>query len=156
MTVVDHSKRHNVALNVRSTIASYVMYWHKLCLEVGIIISSGIVAVSTFGVDKSELSTNGKLALIVGFAIAAIAGTILILKASNLVQELRGILVRVDRYDELFTDSAFIPNETLYPHSWEKFDAVGMDFVPKWSICLMVATWATVSTILLIRVDAVV
>lgn len=150
------SKKHNIALNVRSTVAGYMMYWHKLCLEVSILISSGIVAVSTFGVDKAALSFEGKWALIAGFGVAAAAGSYLILKASRLIQDLRGILVRVGRYDELFTKGAFVPGEPLYPESWEKFDAVGMDFVPKWSIALMVATWVAVSFLLLIHRVAVV
>ncbi|MGQ4660734.1 hypothetical protein [Lysobacter sp. F6437] len=147
----DSSKKHDVALNVRSTVASYMMYWRKLCLEVSILISSGIVAVSTFGVDKAALSIEGRWGLIIGFGVAAAAGSYLILKASRLIQELRGILVRVDRYDELFVDGAFVPGDSLYPKSWENFDAVGMDFVPKWSIALMAATWVTVSVLLLIH-----
>lgn len=154
--MADLSKKHDVALNVRSTVASYMMYWHKLCLEVSILISSGIVAVSTFGIDKAALSTGGKWALIGGFAVAAAAGSYLILKASRLIQDLRGILVRVDSFDELFVDGAFVEGDSLYPKSWEKFDAVGMDFVPKWSIGLMVATWLVVSGLLLInRVTAI-
>ena len=154
--MAEFSKKDDVALNVRSTVASYMMYWHKLCLEVSILISSGIVAVSTFGVDKTSLSTTGIWALIVGFGVAAVAGSYLILRASRLIQDLRGILVRVDRYDQLFTDDAFVPGEALYPKSWETFDAVGMDFVPKWSIGLMLATWITVSAILLIHHPAAV
>ena len=149
--MTDASKKHDIALNVRSTVAGYVMYWHKLCLEVSILISSGIVAVSTFGVDKSTLSTPGRWALIGGFAVAAAAGTYLILKASRLIQDLRGILVRVDRFDQLFVEGAFLEGESLYPKSWETFDAVGMDFVPKWSIALMAATWLTVSVLLLVH-----
>ncbi len=154
--MAESSNKSDVALNVRSTVASYMMYWHKLCLEVSILISSGVVAVSTFGVDKASISATGIWALIVGFGLASVAGSYLILKASRLIQDLRGILVRVDRYDELFTEGAFVPGEALYPKSWETFDAVGMDFVPKWSIGLMVATWISVSAILLIHHPAVV
>ena len=130
---------------------SYIMYWHKLCLEVSILLSSGIIAVSTFGVDRAELSNSGKWALIGGFGLAVVAGTILILYAAKLLQDLRGILVRADRHDRLFEVGAYVPDHPLYPPDWETSDAVRMDVLPKWAIGLMVVTWVGVSALLLLQ-----
>jgi hypothetical protein len=142
-------RKQDVALNVRSTIADYMMYWHKICLELSILVSSGIVAVSTFGVDRSQLSSTLKYTLVITFILAAAAATWLILKAAGLIQDLRGILVRVDKYNRLFEVDAYLPGESLYPPNWEKFDAVRMDVIPKWSIAVLVATTGVVCYVLL-------
>ncbi len=143
--------KQDVTLNVRATVADYMMYWHKLCLEVSILVSSGIVGVSTFGVDKSQLSLALKIMLIAVFVVAAGAASWLILKASRLIQELRGILVRVDKHDRLFEVGAYLADESIYPSAWAKFDAVGMDVIPKWSMALLVATTAVVSSVLILH-----
>jgi hypothetical protein len=144
-------EKHEVVANVRSTVAGYIMYWHKLCLEVSILLSSGIVAVSTFGIDRSALSDVGKWLLIGAFGVAVAAGTYLILYAARLLQELRGILVRADRHDRLFEAGVYVPGHSLYPPEWETADAVRMDMVPKWAIGLMLATWISVSALLLVQ-----
>lgn len=148
--MIDPTRTQDVVLNVRSTVAGYIMYWHKLCLEVSILLSSGIVAVSTFGIDRTTLSGVGKVALIAGFALAAIAGTVLILNVAKLLQDLRGILVRADTHDRLFDDDVYLPRDSLYPKSWRDADAVRMDVVPKRSIGLIIVTTIAVSAILML------
>ncbi len=146
----DIDKKQGVVSSVRSTMASYIMYWHKLCLEVSILISSGIVAIVTFGIDRASLDTGGKVFLLVGSFLAVCAGTFLVWRASGLLQDLRQILVRADKYDQLFDDGAYLKDESLYPKSWKDSDVVRMDIVPKWSIGLMVVTWLFIAALVLV------
>lgn len=146
----DFEKRQAVVSSVRSTVAGYIMYWHKLCLEVSILISSGIVAIVTFGIDRASLDLTGKALLLLGSGMAVCAGVFLIVRAARLLQDLRQILVKVDKHDQLFDDNVYLKDESLYPKAWKDFDAVRMDLVPKWSIGLMLSTWAFISLLVLI------
>ncbi|MBW8366740.1 MAG: hypothetical protein K0M70_02650 [Arenimonas sp.] len=143
--------RQDVVLNVRSTNAAYIMYWHKMCLEISVLMSSGMIAVGTFGLDKSSATISVRIALVVGFLLASAAAAWLILKISAVVQEHRAILVRVDKFDRLFAKDAYLKGESLYPESWESFDAVRMDIVPKWSMFLVIATFIIMSVISMVR-----
>lgn len=139
-----------VISNVRSTIAAYMMYWHKLCLEISILISSGIVAVVTFGVDRASLSPSGRIALILCTGLAVLFGIRLVIYAASLLQDFRKILARADEHDGLFDINAYIPGDSIYPTKWQTSDTMKMDTIPKGAIVLMVITWLVLSFFIII------
>ncbi|MBW8366741.1 MAG: hypothetical protein K0M70_02655 [Arenimonas sp.] len=143
--------KHDVVLNVRSKVASDINYQHKLCLEVSILVSSGMIAIGTFGLDRSSAPLSVRIALILGFLIAAVGASWLIIRISVLVQELREILVRLDTFNELFTADSYLTGVSIYPKSWESVDAARMDLVPKWSLSLIVVTGLAMSALSLVR-----
>jgi hypothetical protein len=148
--LVDKQLRHNIAVSVRTTMSTYIMYWHKLCLEVSVLVSSGILAVSTLGVEKSALTDAGKACLVAGFGLAALAAVWLIYEMSDLLDVVRRILVKADKVNHLFVKGAFVSGDSLYPPEWEVLDAVKMGVVPRWGIGVVLATWAVASFMLLL------
>lgn len=148
-TVRTDDQKQNVLINVRSTVAGYIMYWHKLCLEITVFLSTVIIAIGTFVLtrpESSNLARNGVIAFVV---LLCLFGCYVIYRASRLLNELRLILVKVDTADGLFLESEYIDGKTIYPLTWEKYDAVSMADIPNSCIFIIAILGIIVSVLLL-------
>ncbi len=143
-------QKQSVILNIRSTAATYIMYWHKLCIEITVFLATCMIGIGTFTLTRIDTAMNAKLGIAVFLLLLATFGFFVIRRMALLLQTLREVLVKTDQADKLFSDGEYVPNTSIYPKEWESNDAVGMDFIPKASMIFLALLSVVVSFFILL------
>lgn len=131
-------EKQNIVLNVRSTNAAYIMYWHKICTDVAVAVAQIMVGVAAFAFTRESVSSSTKIAITGLFVILVIGHFALARYAMKIIDQIRAILQKLDKFDGLFEENIYTDGETLYPKAWsEEHDEISMQSLPYACTCAL-------------------
>jgi hypothetical protein len=111
-----------VLLHTHELVASFIMYWRRIALDVAVFGATALVAIAGFAISQTRsrilIGSISFLILALGWSAAYIVRL-----AIGHMDELAQIVVRLDVQLGLFEKDRFLTGDSIYPEEWKLFGA---------------------------------
>jgi hypothetical protein len=111
-----------VLIHTHELVASFIMYWRRIALDVAVFGATALVAIAGFAISQERsrplIASISFLILTLGWSAAFIVH-----HAASHMAELSQITVRLDTRLGLFDVDRFLSGEAIYPDHWKSFGA---------------------------------